>query len=175
MIRDAALVLLVLVLGLAARLFLFEIAVVKGGSMRSTLENGEVLLVSRLAYRLGDPQRHDVVICHYPGRMMKRLPFIRQQFVKRVVGLPGDTVEIIDGVVHINGEALAEPYLDSTRCRFRTNRPPITLGADEYYVLGDNRDNSNDSRAIGPIKREMIVGRVERVLFPFRAWRKIGG
>ena len=96
MIRDAALVLLVLVLGLAARLFLFEIAVVKGGSMRSTLENGEVLLVSRLAYRLGDPQRHDVVICHYPGRMMKRLPFIRQQFVKRVVGLPGDTVEIID-------------------------------------------------------------------------------
>ena len=175
MLQDAALVLLVLALGMAARLFLFEIAVVKGGSMRATLENGEALLVSRLAYRLGDPQRHDVVICHYPGRMMKHLPFLRQQFVKRVVGLPGDTVEIIEGVVHINGEALAEPYLDPARCRFRTNRPPITLAEDEYYVLGDNRDNSNDSRAIGPIKREMIVGRVDRVLFPFHAWRKMGG
>lgn len=175
LLTDLILFAAVLALALAARAFLFEVAVVKGNSMRSTLQNGEVMLVSTLDYRLGDPQRHDVVICHYPGRQMKNLPFLQQQFVKRVVGLPGDTIEIIDSVIYVNGEALREDYLDPAHTRFRTNRPPITLGEDEYYVLGDNRDNSNDSRSIGPIKRGMIVGHVRRVLYPFRSARRVGG
>lgn len=175
MLTDLVIFAAVAVLALAARLFLFEVAVVKGNSMRSTLQNGEIMLVSTLDYRLGQPQRHDVVICHYPGRTVKHLPFLQQQFVKRVIGLPGDTIEIIDSVVYINGEALEEAYLDPAHTRFRTNRAPITLGEDEYYVLGDNRDNSNDSRSIGPIKRSMIVGRVRRVILPFRSVRRIGG
>lgn len=174
MLTDLVIFASILILALLARLFLFEIAVVKGNSMRSTLQNGEIMLVSTLDYRLGQPKRHDVVICHYPGRTVKNLPFLQQQFVKRIIGLPGDTIEIIDSVVYINGEALEEEYLDPAHTRFRTNRAPITLGEDEYYILGDNRDNSNDSRSIGPIKRSMLVGRVKRVILPFRSARRIG-
>lgn len=154
------------------RVFLFEIAFVKGNSMQPTLRPKEALFVNALAYKLGKPQRHDIVICHYPGRYMRQLPFIPQQFVKRVIGLPGETVEIVDGVVHINGEPLDEPYLDVRHTKFRQNRPPITLGEDEYYVMGDNRDNSNDSRRIGPLRRSMIIGRVQAVLLPFSRFGK---
>ena len=157
---------LTIVCAFLIRTFLFEIAFVKGRSMMPTLQNGEALFVSPLAYRTGDPERFDVVICHYPGRMMRPFKHIPQNFVKRVIGLPGETVEIIDGVVHINGEPLEEPHLHPRYTKFRTNRPPVTLGEDEYYVMGDNRDNSNDSRRIGPLPRKMIIGKVLRVILP---------
>ena len=154
------------------RIFLFEVAFVKGNSMQPTLRPKEALFVNALAYKVGRPKRHDIVICHYPGRMMRQLSFIPQQFVKRVIGLPGETVELIEGVVYINGEPLDEPYLDPKRNKFKRSRDPITLGEDEYYVMGDNRDNSNDSRRIGPLKRTMIIGRVETVILPFSGIRK---
>ena len=160
-------VIIALAVAFLIRTFLFEFAFVKGRSMMPTLQNGEMLFVSTLAYRTGDPQRFDVVICHYPGRMMKHFKRIPLNFVKRVIGLPGETVEIIEGVVHINGEPLEEPFLHPRYHKFRTNREAITLGPDEYYVMGDNRDNSNDSRRIGPLPRRMIVGKVLRILLPF--------
>ena len=104
---------------------------------------------------------------------MRRCKWLPQAFVKRVIGLPGDTIEIIEGVLHINGEPLDEPYLDPARCRFMDTRPPRTLGPDEYFVMGDNRDRSNDSRSVGPIRRRAIRGKVICVLFPFRRIRKI--
>lgn len=168
MIGDVLLFLAALALAVILRLTVVEIARVKGSSMLPTLRTGEWLLVSRLDYRLGQPGRGDVVICHYPGRYMDRWKLIRQAFVKRVIGLPGETIGITDGVVHIGGEPLSEPYLDPMRNRFRRNMPDRTLGDDEYFVLGDNRDSSNDSRRIGPIPRSMLVGRVRRVIFPFR-------
>ncbi len=158
---------------LLIRTFLFEFAFVRGNSMKPTLLSGEALFVSTLAYKTGDPERHDIVICHYPGRYIRGFKHIRipQHFVKRIIGLPGETVEIIEGVVHINGEPLDEPYLSPAHTKFRTNRAPVTLGDDEYYVMGDNRDNSNDSRRIGPLTRQMIIGRVQKVLFPFNRFR----
>lgn len=167
MIGDVMLFLAILALAVILRLTVMEIARVKGSSMQPTLHTGQWLLVSRLDYRLGSPRRGDVVICHYPGRYMDRWKLIRQSFVKRVIGLPGETIEIIGGVVHIDGEPLQEPYLDPARCRFRRQMPTRTLGEDEYFVLGDNRDSSNDSRRIGPLPRSMLVGRVRRVIFPF--------
>ena len=160
-----------LLCGLLIRTFLFEFAFVKGNSMKPTLLGGEALFVSTLSYKIGEPQRHDIVICRFPGRMMRRFKHIPQHFVKRVIGLPGETIEIVEGVVHINGQPLNEPYLSPAHAKFKTNRGPVTLGADEYYVMGDNRDNSNDSRRIGPINRSMIIGKVKKVLFPLNRIR----
>ncbi|MGN1019970.1 MAG: signal peptidase I [Aristaeellaceae bacterium] len=167
MIGDVIIFLAALAIALILRLTVAELVRVRGSSMLPTLRTGQWLLVSRLDYRLGRPRRGDVVICHYPGRYMDRWKLIPQCFVKRVIGLPGETIEIIEGVVHIGGEPLSEPYLDPARCRFRRQMPARTLGEDEYFVLGDNRDSSNDSRRIGPLPRGMLVGRVRRVIFPF--------
>ena len=142
------------------RLFVVSLARIKGRSMLPTLHDRDFALVWRLGYLLGKPRHGDVVICHYPGRKMKRVPFLPQSFVKRVIGLPGDTVEWLEGELLLNGQPLREPYLDPARCRFKRTRPPRTLGPDEYYVLGDNRDSSNDSRSVGPIRRRAIRGRV---------------
>ena len=142
------------------RLFVVSLARIKGRSMLPTLHDRDVALVWRLGYLLRMPRRGDVVICHYPGRKMKRIPFLPQAFVKRVIGLPGDTVEWLEGELLLNGQPLHEPYLDPARCRFKRTRPPLTLGPEEYYVLGDNRDSSNDSRSVGPIRRRAIRGRV---------------
>ena len=167
MIGDVLFFLAMLSLAVILRLTVADIARVKGSSMLPTLRTGQWLLVSRLDYRLGSPRRGDVVICHYPGRYMDRWKLIRQSFVKRVIALPGETVEIIEGVVYIDGAPLQEPYLDPARCRFRRQMPARTLGEDQYFVLGDNRDSSNDSRRIGPLPSSMLVGRVRRVIFPF--------
>ena len=167
MIGDVLFFLAMLSLAVILRLTVAEIARVKGSSMLPTLRTGQWLLVSRLDYRLGEPKRGDVVICHYPGRYMDRWKLIRQSFVKRVIALPGETVEIIEGVVYIDGAPLQEPYLDPARCRFRLQMSARTLGEDQYFVLGDNRDSSKDSRRIGPLPSSMLVGRVRRVIFPF--------
>ena len=152
---------------LVLRLFVVSLARIRGRSMLPTLHDRDLALVWRLPYLLRRPRRGEVVICHYPGRKMKHLPF-PQAFVKRVIGLPGDTVEWQEGVLLLNGEPLREPYLDPARCRSRRTRPPRTLGPDEYYVLGDNRDSSNDSRSVGPLRHRAIRGRVV-----FLLWRRL--
>ena len=154
-----------LALALVLRLYVVNLARIKGRSMLPTLHDRDYALVWRLPYLLRAPRRGEVVICHYPGRKMKRLPFLPQAFVKRVIALPGDTVEWQEGVLLLNGEPLKEPYLDPAHCRSLRTRPPRTLGPDEYYVLGDNRDASNDSRSVGPLRRRDIRGRVVAVLF----------
>lgn len=173
MVRDLVMLIGVVVIALLIRQYVFEPVRVKGASMRSTLENGEMMLVTKLDYILGDPKRQDVIICHYPGRYLDKWKLIPQYFVKRIIGLPGETVSIVEGVVHIDGEPLEEPYLDPKHTRRKPSMEPVTLGEDEYFVLGDNRDNSNDSRRIGPLKRGMLVGRVRTVFFPFKAIRRI--
>lgn len=157
----------------ALRLFAAELVRVKGGSMRDTLQSGQLLFVNKLVYRTGTLQRGDVVICHYPGRYADKWKLIRQCFVKRVIGLPGESISLVDGVVHINGEPLQEPYLSESHTRWKQNREAVTLGADEYFLMGDNRDSSNDSRRVGAIRRKDIIGRAERVLWPVNAWRSL--
>lgn len=158
---------------LVLRLCVLNFARIRGSSMLPTLHDRDFALVWRLPYLFRRPRRGEVVICHYPGRRMKRIPFLPQAFVKRVIGLPGDTVEWAEGVLLVNGVPLSEPYLDPDRCRFLRTRPPRTLGPDEYYVLGDNRDRSNDSRSVGPIRRSAIRGRVVCVLLPLKRAGKV--
>lgn len=158
--------LLCFVLAVLLRLYVVNFARIRGSSMLSTLHNSDWALVWRLPYRFRRPRRGEVVICHYPGRRMRRFKWLPQAFVKRVIGLPGDTLEIIEGTVHINGEPLDEPYLDPARCRLRPSRPARVLAEDEYYVMGDHRDRSNDSRNVGPIRRRAIRGRVVCILWP---------
>lgn len=158
-------------LAVLLRLYVVNVARIKGSSMLPTLHDRDWALVWRLPYCFRAPHRGEVVICHYPGRRMKRLPFLPQAFVKRVIALPGDTLEFIEGEMFINGEKQSEPYRDPSRCRYLRTRPPRTLGPDEYFVMGDNRDRSNDSRSVGPIHRSAIRGQVVCVLFP---WKRIG-
>ncbi|NCB36851.1 MAG: signal peptidase I, partial [Clostridia bacterium] len=138
---------------------------VDGQSMCDTLQDQEIMLVTKPEYLLGEPQRGDVVICKYPGRT--------ENFVKRLMGVPGDTLEIIDNVVYLNGTALDEPYLTPDRNNDGFSMAPITLTEGQYFVMGDNRDNSHDSRNYyGSTKpetltRSQIIGHVRCVVFPF--------
>ena len=149
-------VLLVAAVMLAARFFFAVPVRVQGRSMLDTLQNGDILLMRRTR----DFHRRDIVICHYPNRYRGKRRLLRQNFVKRVIGLPGETIEVMDGVIYVSGSPIRERYISPNRFTRRQNLPPRVLGPDEYYVMGDNRDQSNDSRAVGPIPAGMMVGRV---------------
>jgi len=142
--------------------FVLEPLRVDGQSMSRTLMNNEFILVSKADYWSMEPQRLDVVICRYPGR--------EDTYVKRVVGIPGDTVEVRKEVVLVNGAALAEDYITYPADYLFG---PLTLKEDEYFVLGDNRIHSTDSHVIGPIRRDAILGRVRLVIYPLDKVRTI--
>lgn len=138
------------------RTYVFEPIVVDGPSMNDTLYTGDRVFVTKFDYLMGEPERGSVVICHYPNS--------RENYIKRLVGLPGDTIEISGGVTYINGEALDESFIAHPTTR---DFGPLTLGDDEYFVMGDNRANSNDSRIVGPLSRSQIVGKVRYLFYPF--------
>ena len=145
-----------LVIAVVVRTFIFEPVRVDGNSMYPTLKHGEIMIVSKMSYRFGgEPELFDVVICHYPERG-------NTNFVKRVVGLPGDTVQVLDGHLIVNGVVYEEKFLHE---RPIENFGPIVVPEGQYFVMGDNRNNSNDSRRVGPLERQYIVGRVSAVLW----------
>ena len=148
------------------RTFLFEPVRVDGSSMLNTLTDSEFMIATKFDYLFSDPERFDIVICHYPNTTdgMYR--------VKRVIGLPGETVELRMGKLYVNGEYMEQDF-DMTENY--TNFGPITMGEDDYFVLGDNRNNSKDSRSamVGPLDRDMIKGHVRAVVFPFTNFRLI--
>jgi len=161
--------------------FVAEPVWVKGTSMTNTLQNNELLLVSKRAYGEGTKgmERGDIVICRYPGRTDFAIPLganlsitRHTAFVKRLVALPGDTIEFSGGNMYVNGELVPNPEKMGS---IPYDYPLRQLGANEYFVVGDNRRTSHDSRAsdVGPISRDMIVGKAVRVIFPFSAWRKV--
>jgi len=140
------------------RAFLFQNYVVEGQSMLNTLFPGERVIVSRISYIIGQPARGDVIVLQYPldpGR----------DFVKRIIGLPGETVAIVDGQVFINGRPLPpEPYVVYPG---PTDMAPLQLGPDEYFVMGDNRAGSSDSRVWGPLPARRIIGKAWLIYYPF--------
>jgi len=150
-------VLIALVIVIPIRYFLFQPFIVKGQSMEPNFENSNYLIVDELSYRFRDPQRGEVVVFRYPKN-------ISQRFIKRIIGLPGEKIEIEAGVVMMNGKILDESkYLPSGVQT--TGNTQISLDENEYFVLGDNRISSFDSRQWGVLPRKNIVGRVY-----FRAW-----
>lgn len=143
------------------RYFIFQPFLVRGQSMEPNFENGDYLIVDELSYRLQNPHRGEIIVFKYP-----RNPSLR--YIKRIIGLPGETVEIEDGKVMVfsskGNQILNESnYLPSQTQTFGSLK--VSLGQDEYFVLGDNRAASSDSRIWGPVKRKYIIGRVL-----FRAW-----
>ena len=132
---------------------------VDGDSMIPTLVSGEYVAVNRLSYQLGSPQRGDIIVFHFP-----RNP--KEEYIKRVVGLPGDVVEVMNGSVYVNGQPLAENYLN-VKMNY-TGKWEVP--ADQLFVLGDNRNNSSDSHDWGTVPMDYVVGTAVLVYWPPPAW-----
>ena len=134
---------------------------VSGSSMENTLSDGDNLIVDKLTYRFSDPKRFDIIVFPYKYEE-------NTYFIKRIIGLPGETVQIVDGTIYINGEVLGESYGREVMKNSGMAADPITLGDDEYFVLGDNRNDSTDSRdpSVGKIKRNQIIGRAWVRIWP---------
>jgi len=138
--------------------FSVQRAVVEGSSMEPSLQNEQVLLVSKLAYKFGEPERGDIIVFPPPHVLNPD-----KDYIKRIMGLPGETVEIKDGAVYINNTALEEPYItDPANGDFAK----ITIPANEYFVMGDNRNNSLDSRSGWTVPYDTIVGKAWLSIWP---------
>lgn len=134
---------------------------VNGDSMNATLEDGDNLLVDKISYRFSDPERFDIIVFPYQYQE-------KTYYIKRIIGMPGETVQIKDGMIYINGEILQETYGKEVMRYAGIADDPITLGEDEYFVLGDNRNNSSDSRdpSVGNIKKDQIIGKAFIRIWP---------
>ncbi len=124
---------------------------IESHSMRPNFEEGQFILVNKLAFKLGAPSRGDVIIFHNPNN-------VQEDYIKRVIGLPGDTVEVRGQTVYINNRPLPEDY-PHNQLAPNSHFGPVVVEADHLFVMGDNRPNSTDSRAFGPLSEDLIVGK----------------
>ena len=136
---------------------------IESHSMQPNFYEGQFILVNKLAYRLGEPTRGQVVVFNNPKNT-------DEDYIKRIIGLPGDTIEIRDQTIFINGEVLTEPY-DKNMFRPRhIPLPPTLIEPNHLFVMGDNRPNSSDSRAFGPLSQDLLVGKAWLRVWPVSAW-----
>lgn len=133
---------------------------IEGPCMQPSLWEGQFLVVNRLAYRSGEIQRGDIVVFEHPTAPQRSL-------IKRVIGLPGERLEIVSGQVWINGQPIEEPYVREPGLY---SQPAIAIPADHIFVMGDNRDNSNDSRRWGPVPMRNLVGKAIFCYWPPSRW-----
>ena len=135
---------------------------IESHSMQPNFYEGQFILVNKLAFKLGEPERGEVIFFHNPNN-------VEEDYIKRVIGLPGDTIEIRDQTVYLNGEVLTEPYQINP---FAPGEyfPPTLVEPDTLFVMGDNRNNSSDSRRIGAIPEELIVGQAWLRVWPMDKW-----
>jgi signal peptidase I len=161
-------VILALIIVLPIRFFIFQPFVVKGASMEPNFDQGDYLIIDEISYRFREPKRGEVIVFRFPLNPSQR-------FIKRIVGLPGETVEIKEGKVIIKSgdkvQTLNEKYLPSIN--FNGREYNFTLKENEYFVLGDNRNFSYDSRYFGPLNKKFIIGRVILRLWPIKNISKI--
>lgn len=139
---------------------------VEGTSMESTLDNGDDIIVEKFSYLTGDPERYDIVVFRQSESV---------SYIKRVIALPGETIQITEGKIYINERAVFDAYGNAKMEDGGIAEKPIKLGQDEYFVLGDNRNASKDSRdkAVGVIKRDQIVGKAWLRVLPFDHFGKL--
>jgi signal peptidase I len=173
------LLLVALVLAFGIKTFLLQAFYIPSGSMMDTLQINDRVLVEKVTFRFREPERGEVIVFRRPGAQIERGPgaVVRSflegigllapddeiDLIKRVIGLPGETVEIVDGVVSVDGRALSEPYVLPDERSF----PAVEVPEGEYFMLGDNRGNSDDSRyGLGTVPRADVVGRAFVILWP---------
>lgn len=157
--------LLALLIVIPIRLFIAQPFIVSGASMDPTFETNQYLIVDQLSYRFSEPKRGEIIIFRYPKDTSKF-------FIKRIIGLPGETIEIrgfdviVTNDIYPTGYSLDEPYI--AEINLKRDHIKVTLKENEYFVLGDNRRASSDSRIWGPLEEEFIVGRAIVRLFPIK-------
>lgn len=146
--------------------YVIQRTIVDGYSMTNTLQDGENLLVNKLEYRISKPNRLDIVVLYPFGHDVPN-----EYYVKRIIGLPGETIQIIDSKVYINGKILEEPYIKENNINDAgCAANPVILADDEYFVMGDNRNGSGDSRDFGPVKFQDIDGHAVLRIYPFESF-----
>ena len=155
-----------LVIIIPVRYFLIQPFYVKGASMEPNFFDHEYLIIDEISYRFDEPDRGDIIVFRYPKNP-------QEYFIKRLIGLPGEEVQIKNGGVTVfntefpDGVALEETYLSEDEKTYGLSEQKVTLGDNEYYVLGDNRNSSKDSRSFGPVNRSYITGKVLLRGWPF--------
>lgn len=157
-------VIAIVLIAFFVRFFLFQPFVVEGSSMEPNFHNAEYLLVNKLSYRLAAPKRGDVIVFHPPTA-----PSVN--YIKRIIATPGETVEVKNGQIFVNNTEIDEPYIPAEKTLVRNSEAAnlkTTLGENEYFVLGDNRDHSSDSREWGNVPKENIIGKAWVILFPVK-------
>lgn len=136
---------------------------VDGASMQPGLHTDEFVIVDKMSYLFQSPQRGDVIVFHYPRDTSK-------DFIKRIIGLPGDTIRVTSTSVIVDGQTLHEPYISLP---FNFENDTWNLGPGQFFVMGDHRDNSLDSRSWGPLDRSFIIGKAVAVYWPVNDWELI--
>lgn len=143
------------------RTFVFATSIVEGESMEPTLENGERVIFNKFIYLFGEPKRGDIIIIQRPIK----------NYVKRVIALPGETVKMQEHHLYINGKKYEKTFISQDAINHTGNFGPIQVPEDNYFVMGDNRAISKDSRnGLGFINEDTIIGRSEFVIYPFEEW-----
>lgn len=158
MMGYAKTIILAFVTALILIIFVVQASYINSGSMRPTLEERDRILVNKFVYRLKKPERFEIIVFRYPVQPNRK-------FIKRVIGIPGDKIEIKDGVVYINGQLLDENY---TLSEWYGNYGPVNVPEGHYFVLGDNRNNSEDSRFWGFVPKGNVIGKAFLTFWPIK-------
>jgi signal peptidase I len=159
--------LIALVLALVLRTWVAEPRFIPSTSMAPTLHIGDRLVVDKLSYHWRSPRRGDIVVFRPPQSLQKEGYDSHQAFIKRVIGEPGDTLQVIRGQVFLNGQPLIEPYILEPP-RYQTS--PLVVPPDSLLVFGDNRNNSNDSHVWGPLPQKNLIGLARFRFWPLHRW-----
>ena len=150
-----------ILLALFLRTFIFSTSIVEGDSMAPTLDSGDRIIFNKFVYLIGEPKRSDIIIIQRPAK----------NYVKRVIALPGETIEMNNHVLYINGEKYEQTFINNDAKLHTGNFGPIEVPKNSYFVMGDNRAISKDSRnGLGFIEADNIIGKSEIIMFPFSEW-----